>query len=105
MLPGGNIGATRRRGWYAMGAAARSPATERTTMRIGMPLNYSGGFKETVDELATYEKAGLDIVYVAEAYSFDAVSQMGFIAARTGWLISLSGLPSPVPWSAGSGTV
>ena len=23
--------------------------------------------------------------------------------SRTGWLMSLSGLPSPVPWSAGSG--
>jgi F420-dependent oxidoreductase-like protein len=52
-------------------------------MRIGMSLNYAGGFKETVDELADYEKAGLDIVFVPEAYSFDAVSQMGFIAART----------------------
>ncbi|MBK0868671.1 MULTISPECIES: LLM class F420-dependent oxidoreductase [unclassified Saccharopolyspora] len=61
-------------------------------MRIGMPLNYSGGFKETVDELATYEKAGLDIVYVAEAYSFDAVSQMGFIAARTERLEIASGI-------------
>lgn len=61
-------------------------------MRIGMPLNYSGGFKETVDELATYEKAGLDIVYVPEAYSFDAVSQMGFIAARTERLQIASGI-------------
>ena len=61
-------------------------------MRIGMPLNYSGGFKETVDELATYEKAGLDLVYVAEAYSFDAVSQMGFIAARTERLEIASGI-------------
>ncbi|GAB3280349.1 LLM class F420-dependent oxidoreductase [Parasphingorhabdus pacifica] len=61
-------------------------------MRIGMPLNYSGGFKETVDELATYEKAGLDIVYVPEAYSFDAVSQMGFIAARTERLEIASGI-------------
>ena len=52
-------------------------------MRIGMALSYSGGFKETVEELADYEKAGLDIVYVAEAYSFDAVSQMGYIAAKT----------------------
>jgi hypothetical protein len=33
-------------------------------MRIGMALNYSGGFKETVEELADYEKAGLDIVFV-----------------------------------------
>jgi F420-dependent oxidoreductase-like protein len=52
-------------------------------MRIGMQLNYAGGFRETVDELADYEKAGLDIVFVPEAYSFDAVSQMGYIAART----------------------
>ncbi|TYB67850.1 LLM class F420-dependent oxidoreductase [Nonomuraea sp. PA05] len=52
-------------------------------MRIGMALKYSGGFKESVAELADYEKAGLDIVFVAEAYSFDAVSQMGYIAAKT----------------------
>ncbi|SEG78698.1 probable F420-dependent oxidoreductase, Rv3520c family [Thermomonospora echinospora] len=52
-------------------------------MRIGMSLSYAGGFKETVQELADYERAGLDIVFVPEAYSFDAVSQMGYIAART----------------------
>jgi F420-dependent oxidoreductase-like protein len=61
-------------------------------MRIGMALSYSGGFKEAVEELADYEKAGLDIVYVAEAYSFDAVSQMGFIAARTERLEIASGI-------------
>ncbi|MHA6800585.1 LLM class F420-dependent oxidoreductase [Bounagaea algeriensis] len=61
-------------------------------MRIGMPLNYSGGFSETVAELNTYEQAGLDIVYVPEAYSFDAVSQMGFIAARTDRLEIASGI-------------
>ncbi len=52
-------------------------------MRIGMFLSYAGGFAETVVELADYEKAGLDIVFVPEAYSFDAVSQLGFIAAKT----------------------
>ena len=46
-----------------------------------MFLNYAGGFAETVVELADYERAGLDIVFVPEAYSFDAVSQLGFIAA------------------------
>ncbi|MCP2338311.1 LLM class F420-dependent oxidoreductase [Actinomadura rupiterrae] len=61
-------------------------------MRIGMALNYSGGFKETVAELADYEKAGLDIVYVAEAYSFDAVSQLGYIAAKTERLEIASGI-------------
>jgi F420-dependent oxidoreductase-like protein len=61
-------------------------------MRIGMALSYSGGFKETVEELADFEKAGLDIVYVAEAYSFDAVSQMGYIAAKTKRLEIASGI-------------
>ncbi len=61
-------------------------------MRIGMTINYAGGFKETVEELGDYEKAGLDIVFVAEAYSFDAVSQMGFIAARTERLQIASGI-------------
>jgi F420-dependent oxidoreductase-like protein len=61
-------------------------------MRIGMALNYAGGFAETVNELADYEKAGLDIVFVPEAYSFDAVSQLGFIAARTERLQIASGI-------------
>jgi F420-dependent oxidoreductase-like protein len=52
-------------------------------MRIGIFLSYAGGFAETVEELADYEQAGADIVFVPEAYSFDAVSQLGFIAART----------------------
>ena len=61
-------------------------------MRLGMQLNYAGGFKETVEELADYERVGLDIVFVPEAYSFDAVSQMGYIAARTERLLIASGI-------------
>jgi F420-dependent oxidoreductase-like protein len=61
-------------------------------MRIGMSLNYAGGFAETVAELGDYERAGLDIVFVPEAYSFDAVSQLGFIAARTQRLEIASGI-------------
>ena len=61
-------------------------------MRIGMSLNYAGGFAETVGELADYETAGLDIVFVPEAYSYDAVSQLGFIAARTTRLQIASGI-------------
>jgi F420-dependent oxidoreductase-like protein len=52
-------------------------------MRIGMALNYAGGFRETAAELADFEKAGLDIVFVPEAYSYDAVSQLGYLAAVT----------------------
>ena len=52
-------------------------------MRIGMALNYSGGFAETAAEAADLERAGLDIAFVPEAYSFDAVSQLGYLAAKT----------------------
>ncbi|MFC4128711.1 LLM class F420-dependent oxidoreductase [Nocardia rhizosphaerae] len=52
-------------------------------MRIGLSINYSGGFKEVAAEVADLERAGLDIVFVPEAYSFDAVSALGFLAART----------------------
>ncbi|WP_406497118.1 LLM class F420-dependent oxidoreductase [Streptomyces sp. NBC_01604] len=61
-------------------------------MRIGMTLNYSCGFRESVAALGDYEKAGLDIVFVPEAYSFDAISQLGFVAARTERLEIASGI-------------
>jgi F420-dependent oxidoreductase-like protein len=57
-----------------------------------MMLNYSGGFAETVSELADFEAAGLQIVFVPEAYSYDAVSQLGFIAARTTTVEIASGI-------------
>jgi len=52
-------------------------------MRIGMPISYSGGFADTVDQIAEFESAGLDVLFVAEAYTFDAVSQLGYLAAVT----------------------
>jgi len=57
-----------------------------------MMLNYAGGFAETVVELGDYERAGLDIVFVPEAYSYDAVSQLGYIAAKTERLQIASGI-------------
>ena len=52
-------------------------------MKLSMALNYSGGFKESVQRIVDLEKAGLDVVWIAEAYSFDAVSQVGYLAAKT----------------------
>lgn len=52
-------------------------------MQISMSLNYSGGFKETIARVQQLEKAGLDAVWVAEAYSYDAISQVGYLAAVT----------------------
>ncbi|OBG75011.1 MULTISPECIES: LLM class F420-dependent oxidoreductase [unclassified Mycobacterium] len=52
-------------------------------MRIGLGINYAGGFKDVAAEVADLEHAGLDIVFVPEAYSFDAVSALGYLAAST----------------------
>lgn len=52
-------------------------------MRIGIALNYSGGFHEAVDRVVELEKAGIDVAVVAEAYSYDAISQLGYLAAKT----------------------
>jgi F420-dependent oxidoreductase-like protein len=52
-------------------------------VRIGIALDYSGGFHEAVDRIVELEKAGIDVAVVAEAYSFDGVSQLGYLAAKT----------------------
>ena len=52
-------------------------------MRLSTMLDYSRGIKESADHVADLERAGLDIVWVAEAYGLDGPSQMGYIAAKT----------------------
>jgi F420-dependent oxidoreductase-like protein len=52
-------------------------------MRTGIFLGYAGGFKEAAEQVVALEAAGVDIALVAEAYSFDAVSQLGYLAAKT----------------------
>lgn len=61
-------------------------------MRIGLAINYAGGFKEVAAEVADLERAGLDIVFVPEAYSFDAVSALGYLAASTDRVQLASGI-------------
>src|SRR5919107_5541293 len=52
-------------------------------MRIGIQASYSGDFKQTAAEIRDLEAAGLDVAMVAEVYTFDAVSQLGYLAAVT----------------------
>src|ERR1700751_5946934 len=67
-------------------------------MRIGIALDYSGGFHEAVDRVVELEKAGIDIAVVAEAYSFDAVSQLGYLAAMTNTVeLASGGFPIYIP--------
>ena len=52
-------------------------------MKISTMLGYAGGFKQAAREVAEMEKAGLDLVWVAEAYGYDSPSLMGYLAALT----------------------
>lgn len=61
-------------------------------MKLGMPINYAGDFRETIDNLGDYESVGVGRITVPEAYSFDAVSQLGYIAARTETMEIASGI-------------
>lgn len=61
-------------------------------MRIGIALNYSGGFHEAVDRVVELEKSGIEVAVVAEAYAFDAISQLGYLAAKTDTVELASGV-------------
>jgi len=52
-------------------------------MKLSMTLGYAGGFEESARQAVELEKVGLDVVWVAEAYSYDAPSYMGYLAAKT----------------------
>nr|WP_204261805.1 LLM class F420-dependent oxidoreductase [Blastococcus saxobsidens] len=60
-----------------------APGNRGVHVRIGIQASYSGGFQETAAEIRDLEAAGLDIAAVAEVYTFDAVSQLGYLAAVT----------------------
>ncbi|HEY1134166.1 MAG TPA: LLM class F420-dependent oxidoreductase [Nocardioides sp.] len=53
------------------------------TLRIASLLMYDGNPRAAADQVAAWEKAGLDSVWVAEAYGFDSPTLMGYLAAKT----------------------
>ncbi|MFC8528899.1 LLM class F420-dependent oxidoreductase [Nocardia sp. NPDC057227] len=52
-------------------------------MRIGTVLEFGRPMAAVADEVAAWERAGLASVTVGEAYTFDAVTQLAYLAART----------------------
>jgi F420-dependent oxidoreductase-like protein len=52
-------------------------------VQLSTTPSYAGGFQESARRVAELERAGLDLVWVAEAYGFDAPSFMGYLAALT----------------------
>jgi F420-dependent oxidoreductase-like protein len=52
-------------------------------MRLSSRLGYGDGFVKSVERVVELEERGLDVVWVAEAYGFDAATRLGYLAART----------------------
>ena len=52
-------------------------------MKLSTMLMYAGNPREAADQVTSWERAGLDTVWVAEAYGFDSPTLMGYLAART----------------------
>jgi F420-dependent oxidoreductase-like protein len=52
-------------------------------MRLSSPLGYADGFRKAAERVSDLEQAGVEMTWVAEAYGFDAVSRLGYLAAKT----------------------
>jgi len=61
-------------------------------MRTATTIEASADFRRTADFVLEAEKLGLDICWVAEAWGSDAVSPLGYLAARTERLLLGSGI-------------
>jgi F420-dependent oxidoreductase-like protein len=61
-------------------------------MKLSMSLSYSGDPTQAAEEARQLEQAGVDMIWVAELYSFDAVSILGYLAAKTETMELASGI-------------
>jgi F420-dependent oxidoreductase-like protein len=61
-------------------------------MRLSSRLGYGDAFLESVERVVRLEEVGLDVVWVAEAYGFDAATRLGYLAARTKTVELASGI-------------
>jgi F420-dependent oxidoreductase-like protein len=52
-------------------------------VKLSTQLMYAGNPRDAADQVKTLEDAGLDTVWVAEAYGFDSPTLMGYLAAKT----------------------
>jgi F420-dependent oxidoreductase-like protein len=52
-------------------------------MKLGVTIGYSGDLKASIARAVALEAAGVNVLWVPEAYGFDAVSLMGYLAAKT----------------------
>ncbi|KAA1417160.1 LLM class F420-dependent oxidoreductase [Nocardioides humilatus] len=59
---------------------------------MGITLPHGNAFHETVALLPQLERAGVSVVLAGEAYTFDAISHLAYVAARTERVELLAGI-------------
>ena len=69
--------------WHDRAFVVGGAATYAGRMKISMMLTYSGDPRLAAAEAADLERAGVDVGWVPELYGFDAVSILGYLAAKT----------------------
>jgi F420-dependent oxidoreductase-like protein len=52
-------------------------------VKLATVVSYEGDFRTAAQQVVAMESAGLDAVLIPEAYSFDAISKVGYLAAVT----------------------
>src|SRR5262245_9072185 len=52
-------------------------------MLLANSLEYAGDPRAAATLVAERERAGVDLIWVSEAYGFDAPTMLGYLAART----------------------
>ena len=52
-------------------------------MRLSVTMRYAGDPKALIERVVGFDRVGVDILWVAEAYGFDAPTLMGYVAAKT----------------------
>jgi F420-dependent oxidoreductase-like protein len=67
-------------------------STQSRRPRLGVVLDYSGDFAEAAADIVEFERIGVEHVFAAEAYSVDAVSKLGYLAAVTSTMTLASGI-------------
>jgi hypothetical protein len=52
-------------------------------VKLSTSVGYTGDPKAAAQRAKDLESAGIDMIWVAELYSFDAISILGYLAAQT----------------------
>ena len=66
-------------------------------MKVSTQLSYNASPAEIAKQAVELEAAGVDLVWVAELYSFDAISLMGYLAAVTDRIASAGHIADYAP--------